>query len=1339
MANRRSGNVAPSEPRYVVAVVSPHTIDLMWKAPLRGRNITYQPKIREGSMGLWSYQSTTKLLHARITKVAAGTRYEIEIRATNPMGTSISAIIQVTTPAAGVAPGPATGLTITNITSSSMTVSWTAPSVGTTPFTYQLQMEGTGQQTFSNVGLSQGATSQVVAGLAVLSSYTFQVVTTNTSGTSTSGTVTGTTPATLPGAPTGLLVAGSPQQTSVALSWTAPTVGTQPLTYTVSIATPTGRGNFVAYSTATQSTSLTVTALTAGTSYDFEVTASNTAGSGPASSILSDIVTPSSAVAPSVPQSVTAVPASSTSVTVSWAAPAQGSAPITYVVGYRVTGTNPFTSLASVSTLTEVVTGLTPGTSYDFVVTASNSVSSGPASTPVTAATPIAPNTPQGVTAVAASSTSVTVSWTASTVGTAPVTYVVAYRVAGTTPFTSLGAVSGTSETVGGLTPGTNYNFEVTAQNSVGNSPASTIANALTPIAPTAPTGVGAVAASSTSATVSWTPPTIGTTPITYIVAYRVTGTTIFTSLASVTASPETVTGLTQSTSYDFEVTASNSVGSGPASTIATVVTPATQTAPSVPTSLSAPTIGTTTVNLTWTASTGTAPIAYQTQYSLTGANTWVNGPSVTTTSAQVAGLTSSTGYDFRVTASNSVGTSSPSSVLSDIVTQSATPTVTWQTTGTTDITLSNANKTATAGGSTTAYAQEQGCISSLANGTGSYWFEVTLSALTQNISIGLCNSTYSVGVTNAGADTNSIGFYPSTGPGSQPAQTAYYNNAQVLTPSGNAPASDVGGAIFTFLVNINSATGAGTLFVTGPAMEAAYGASAWNDFLTANPGANTGGIPFTISGTLSILFETSEGGGIAVLNAGSSVASRTIPSQYGAWNGAVITIVAPTAPTALTLGTVASTTVALSWTAPATGTPPLTYTVQQSPHSAGTWTNSTTTNNVTSATVTGLTASTAYDFRVLAGNSAGTSAASGTVTATTLQTSTLPGAPSGVSATANSTTQITVTWQPPTTGGPVGGAVGGYQVFYRQTGSGTWISVGSLSTGSAPSPAAAVGYNTQTFGPATTLAANPTLPLAGANWAPFTFFGVPWMNIVVTTNADGSLTMTTGNMGDSYGGQLCTAVYDATQTDYFRGVAFGGGAFFEATISFTGTPNITGVSFWANDIESMAGGSEGDLTRRQWPSQAAGYGDWIELDFPEFDTGSATQYGQGIHNFYGTAGSPQDVNTGSYPGFVSPITVPGGTDFSQPHKYGFLWVPATASAQGSAQWFFDDVQVGTTVHWNQYNAANAPPPVQGTSAYSIMDTRHFALILGLGSSSNPMTIHAVSVWQASASSNKTS
>ncbi|HLI55575.1 MAG TPA: DUF4082 domain-containing protein, partial [Actinomycetota bacterium] len=94
--------------------------------------------------------------------------------------------------------------------------------------------------------------------------------------------------------------------------------------------------------------------------------------------------------------------------------------------------------------------------------------------------------------------------------------------------------------------------------------------------APSAPTGVSA-AAGNAAATVSWTAPANGGSPITSYTVTPYVGTTAQTA-TTVTGSPPatstTVTGLTNGTSYTFVVIASNAVGASPPSAASAPVTP---------------------------------------------------------------------------------------------------------------------------------------------------------------------------------------------------------------------------------------------------------------------------------------------------------------------------------------------------------------------------------------------------------------------------------------------------------------------------------------------------------------------------------------------------------------------------------------------------------------------------------------------------------------------------------------------------------------------------------------------------------------------------------------------
>ena len=115
----------------------------------------------------------------------------------------------------------------------------------------------------------------------------------------------------------------------------------------------------------------------------------------------------------------------------------------------------------------------------------------------------------------------------------------------------------------------------------------------------------------------------------------------------------------------------------------------------------------------------------------------------------------------------------------------------------------------------------------------------------------------------------------------------------------------------------------------------------------------------------------------IALYDVSGAVTGRVslsaLQSLLGTTSSGSSTATAPSQVGSLAAGTPTSTTVPLTWSA-ATGTAPITYTVQQSPHGANSYSTSAGSFGATGGTVTGLTASTSYDFQVVATNSAGSS-----------------------------------------------------------------------------------------------------------------------------------------------------------------------------------------------------------------------------------------------------------------------------------------------------------------------------------------------------------------------------
>src|SRR4029077_1132505 len=149
------------------------------------------------------------------------------------------------------------------------------------------------------------ATAITVTGLTNSTGYDFQVAAVNSYGISAySSTASATpTPPVVPGAPTGL--SGTAGSTQVSLLWTAPTVtgGVALTDYKVQYRTTAGPGAWNTFAhTASTSTAITVTGLTNGTSYDFQVAAVNSVGTGPYGTSFT-----ASPVAPTVPGAPTAV------------------------------------------------------------------------------------------------------------------------------------------------------------------------------------------------------------------------------------------------------------------------------------------------------------------------------------------------------------------------------------------------------------------------------------------------------------------------------------------------------------------------------------------------------------------------------------------------------------------------------------------------------------------------------------------------------------------------------------------------------------------------------------------------------------------------------------------------------------------------------------------------------------------------------------------------------------------------------------------------------------------------------------------------------------------------
>ena len=205
---------------------------------------------------------------------------------------------------------------------------------------------------------------------------------------------------------------------------------------------------------------------------------------------------------------------------------------------------------------------------------------------PATAPVVTAPGAPTIGTAVAGNA-SATVAFTApaSDGGSAVTGYSVRVVDAAGTPVGALRSATGSPVTVTGLTNGQAYRFQVAASNAVGTGAFSALSAAVTPLAPaTAPAApvIGTALAGNASATVSWTPPANdgGSAVTGYSVRVVNAAGTQVGLLRPATGSPLVVNGLANGTTYRFQVSATNAVGTGPLSALSNAVTPAAANVP---------------------------------------------------------------------------------------------------------------------------------------------------------------------------------------------------------------------------------------------------------------------------------------------------------------------------------------------------------------------------------------------------------------------------------------------------------------------------------------------------------------------------------------------------------------------------------------------------------------------------------------------------------------------------------------------------------------------------------------------------------------------------------------
>ncbi|HEX8912830.1 MAG TPA: fibronectin type III domain-containing protein, partial [Humisphaera sp.] len=640
-----NGTTDPNAPTNLTAAPASTTrIDLSWTdASANETGFVVQRSVNGGESYLTIGTVGAGVTTFADTAASQGTTYKYRVRATIE-GAADSAYSGVVTTA--VVPGAPSGLTASPSGGGyTVTLTWADTATGETAFQVQRQQQGT-DAWVSLPDAAANATSYTDATAAEGTTYSYRVRAVNAY--ASSAYADAATATTVPNAPTGLVVttAGT---TAINLSWTDNSAGETG--FVVERSADGGETWQSAGTPAAGVTTLADTGLTAATAYTYRVRAVNAGG---ASANTTAVAGTTLTLAPTG-LAVTGTTAGT--VGLSWT-------PATGATGYKVQRSTDGTNFSDHGT-TESATftdslSVAEATAYTYRVIAVNAGGDSAASS--TAAATTRPAAPSGLTATAASATSVTLAWADNSAGETG--YEVERAPAGSESFAKIAdrPAGATGYTDATAVEGTAYAYRVRATGTGGTSAYTSTATATT--VPAAPTAAAAAADSATAITVTWTDASANETG--YRLERSANGSTgwaqVGSALAAGTQSAQD-TGLTANTTYYYRVVA---VGAG-GDSAAAAASATTRTV--APTGTSASVTSTTAIRLDWNTVAGADGYVVQEQVG----GEWVEVDVATTNTYTVTGLDEATDHTFRVLAHNAGGLSAPGTAV-DATTMPAAP-----------------------------------------------------------------------------------------------------------------------------------------------------------------------------------------------------------------------------------------------------------------------------------------------------------------------------------------------------------------------------------------------------------------------------------------------------------------------------------------------------------------------------------------------------------------------------------------------------------------------------------------------------------------------------------------
>jgi hypothetical protein len=554
--------------------------------------------------------------------LTADTAYTFRLTAigvTNTTGTTgTSPLGAASAPKVAGSPHQVAKPTVSRDSNTAVTVSFDKPAGGQTLLGYTVAGTSTNGGAPVTCSAAPGATECKVTGLDQTKTYTFTVVARGEDATAGDAAPSPASDPITPGLP---LVPSTPTVElgavagQVTVRWDPADViaGGTPTSYSVtSEAVDAGTPLTGCTGLSGSATSCDFTGLQNGKKYRFKVTATN--GAGSVVSGWSDAIVSQLPDAPAAPTVVLGDAPGKVNLT--WPAATTGGPVVFYnVTAIPASGGSTGTKSAgcgfNLTTPACVITGLSTNQTYTFTVTAVGDLGTAvsAASAPILPDAPGAPQTP--VVVKTGNSGEANVTWTAPTGGGAVASYTVTATEAGGSSTTgACGSLSSnaTSCLFTGLDTTKPHTFTVKATNPAGDS--TVTAAVTTPAIPSAPqTPTAVVGDASGKVVVSWTAPATGTAERYIVTATSTDASAIIPANPCVDAVPNrncTITNLSPDKPYRFTVRAQNLLGGTDASPTAAIV----PDKPGAPTSVAMTVTGSGAATVTWSPPTTGGPVA---------------------------------------------------------------------------------------------------------------------------------------------------------------------------------------------------------------------------------------------------------------------------------------------------------------------------------------------------------------------------------------------------------------------------------------------------------------------------------------------------------------------------------------------------------------------------------------------------------------------------------------------------------------------------------------------------------------------------------------------------------